>query len=104
MKVHIPNSAFLGNFEAFIKHFNNQDPTSLEIKSNQSWISIHPLVISMVIALAREIKLSGGSIINQDFSAKSRPYLLRMGLIEELTINHGFQSMRKLADLSKQEL
>jgi anti-sigma regulatory factor (Ser/Thr protein kinase) len=91
MKVHIPNSAFLGNFEAYIYGLDTTDNSFLEVTSNQKWISIHPLVIAMTIALAKEVKLNQGTINCQDFSAKSRPYLLRMGLIDELNPNHGHQ-------------
>ncbi len=91
MKVHIPNSAFLGNFEAYIYGLDTTDNSTLDITSNQKWISIHPLVIAMTIALAKEVKLNGGAITCQDFSAKSRPYLLRMGLIDELNPDHGLQ-------------
>jgi anti-sigma regulatory factor (Ser/Thr protein kinase) len=91
MKIHIPNSAFLGNFESFIYGLDTSNPNVLEVTSNQNWISIHPLIIAMTIALAKEVKLKGGVVTCQDFSAKSRPYLLRMGLIEELNPNHGIQ-------------
>ncbi len=91
MQVHIPNRAFLGNFESFITGLNLGDASLLEVTSNQKWISVHPLVLSMTIASAKEIKLQSGELTCQDFSAKSRPYFLRMGLIEALTPNHGIQ-------------
>lgn len=91
MKLHIPNSAFLGNIESFTKQFDSTDDTSLSVTSNQNWISVHPLVISMTVALAEEIRAKGGNITCQDFTAKSRSYLLRMGLIEALNPNHGIQ-------------
>jgi len=91
VKIHIPNSAFLGNIESFTKHFDPTDDSILEVTSNQSWISVHPLVISMIIALAEEIRLKNGQVRCNTFNAKSRPYLLRMGLIEALDPNHGIQ-------------
>lgn len=89
MKVHIPNSAFLGNIESYLYGLDTNDPSFLDVTSNQKWISIHPLVIAMTIALAKEVRLNQGKITCQDFSAKSRPYLLRMGLIDELNPDHG---------------
>ncbi|MBN9485139.1 MAG: hypothetical protein BGO70_10855 [Bacteroidetes bacterium 43-93] len=89
MKIHIPNSAFIGNIESFLNHFNPDNETELYVTSNQSWISIHPLVVSMVVALAEEVNLKGGVITGENFNAKSRPYLLRMGLVKALNPNHG---------------
>ncbi|MBL7704199.1 MAG: hypothetical protein JNM21_01515 [Taibaiella sp.] len=89
MKAHIPNSAFLGNIESYFYNLDTNDTSCLEVTSNQKWISVHPLVIAMTIALAKEVRLNKGEIKCQDFSAKSRPYFLRMGLIDELNPNHG---------------
>lgn len=91
MKLHIPNSAFLGNIESFTNHLDASDATQLHVTSNQKWISVHPLVISMTVALAEEIRLTGGEIKCKEFNAKSRSYLLRMGLIDALNPNHGIQ-------------
>jgi anti-sigma regulatory factor (Ser/Thr protein kinase) len=91
MKIHIPNSAFLGNIESITNQFDPNDASSLRVTSNQNWISVHPLVISMTIALAKEIELNGGQIVSDDFNAKSRAYLLRMGLIDALDPNHGIK-------------
>jgi len=93
MKVHIPNSAFLGNIESFTNQFDSTDDTSLTVTSNQNWISVHPLVISMTVALAEEIRAKGGNISCQDFTAKSRSYLLRMGLIDALNPNQFIADM-----------
>lgn len=89
MRVHIPNSAFLGNIETYLYGLDTTDDSFLQVTSNPKWISIHPLVIAMTIALAKEVKLNGGTINCEEFSAKSRPYLLRMGLIDELNPNRG---------------
>jgi anti-sigma regulatory factor (Ser/Thr protein kinase) len=91
VKIHIPNSAFLGNIESFTSKFDPLEFDELTVTSNQKWISVHPLVISMTIALAREIKMRQGQVNCMDFSAKSRPYLLRMGLIDSLIPNHNLQ-------------
>lgn len=91
MKLHIPNSAFLGNIESFTNQFDSTDETTLNVSSNQHWISVHPIVISMTVALAEEVRLNGGKIESDSFIAKSRPYLLRMGLIDALNPTHGLQ-------------
>lgn len=84
MKIHIPNSAFLGNIESFVSKFDPSNPSKLEVTSNEDWISIHPVVVSMVIALADEVKNNSGKINCESFTAKSKSYLIRMGLIESL--------------------
>lgn len=91
MKVNIPNSAFLGNIESFTKGLDLSDENGLEIESNPNWISIHPIVISMIVALCEEMKLNGNPISYQDITAKSRPYLIRMGLLDALNPDHGIE-------------
>ncbi len=51
MKIHIPNSAFLGNIDPFLKGFDPSSPDFLEITANEKWISAHPVVLSMIGAL-----------------------------------------------------
>ncbi|EKD68051.1 MAG: hypothetical protein ACD_48C00094G0001, partial [uncultured bacterium] len=46
MKIHIPNSAFLGNIDPFLRNFDTSNPEMLEITANKQWISIHPMVIA----------------------------------------------------------
>lgn len=89
MKIHLPNSAFIGNIDSFFKGFDPSNDKELIITSNQKWISVHPLIISMVIALSEEVKRKGGKIICEDFNAKSKSYLLRMGLIDSVQQDHG---------------
>ena len=51
MKIHLPNSAFLGNIDPFIRGFDPASPETLEISANEKWMSVHPAVLSMVAAL-----------------------------------------------------
>ena len=82
MKIHLPNSAFLGNIDPFLRSFNNADSSSLEITSNKQWISIHPAVLSMVAALGLKVK----KIKCKNMEAKSKHYLERMGLFQILNL------------------
>lgn len=91
MKIHIPNSAFLGNIESFTNNFNPEDESILKVTSNPNWISIHPLVISMIVALVEEIKIKKGKVDFEKITAKSRPYLVRMGLVDALDPNHNYE-------------
>ena len=82
MNIHIPNSAFLGNIDAFIARMNFSDPSSLHITTNESWISVHPVVLTMIAALGMTV--DPGKISVDDITASSGHYLARMGLFEML--------------------
>ena len=84
MKVFLPNSAFLGNIDPFLRAFDSTDPTELKITANKKWISIHPVVLSMVAALG--LAVEPANIECEKFEAKSKHYLERMGLFKLLGI------------------
>jgi len=84
MKLHIPNSAFLGNINTFLSRLDLSDNGILDITINKSWISIHPLVISMIAALGKQFRPE--SIKCEKVLARSGHYLVRMGLFNFLGI------------------
>lgn len=84
MKVHLPNSAFLGNIDPFLRGFDSSSPDSLEITANDKWISVHPAVLSMIAALGLTVKPE--NIRCQRFEARSGHYFVRMGLFKILNI------------------
>lgn len=84
MKLHLPNSAFLGNIDPFLRGINLQEPKRLEITANKKWISIHPVVLCIVAALGLNVEQS--KITCEKLEAKSRHYLQRMGLFKLLNI------------------
>ncbi|MBI3031861.1 sensor histidine kinase [Candidatus Woesearchaeota archaeon] len=84
MKIHLPNSAFLGNIDPFLKKISLLEPNKLEITANKKWISIHPVVLCMVAALGMNIKPS--KIACEKLEAKSKHYLQRMGLFRLLNL------------------
>lgn len=84
MKIYLPNSAFLGNIDPFLRSYDPSDPSKLEISSNKKWISIHPIVLSMVGALG--LTIDSSNIKCDPFEAKSKHYLERMGLFKLLQI------------------
>lgn len=88
MKLHLPNSAFLGNIDPFLSEFDPSKPDFLEITANKKWISVHPVVISMVASLGLTVKTE--NIQCEKLEAKSRHYLERMGLFKILKIPSGF--------------
>jgi anti-sigma regulatory factor (Ser/Thr protein kinase) len=87
VKVYLPNSAFLGNFEAFVRSFDPSDASSLRISANKKWISVHPAVLAMVAALGLTVEPS--RIDCDPFEAKSAHYFERMGLFRSLRIESG---------------
>lgn len=84
MRIHLPNSAFLGNIDPFLRGFDPTSPDTLEVTSNDKWIAVHPIVISMVAALGMTVKPE--RIRCSKFEARSRHYLKRMGLFDALGV------------------
>lgn len=89
MKIHLPNSAFLGNIDAFIRKIDLSNPGILEITSNESWISVHPVVLCIVAALGIEVRSreQPGSINCKRFTAASKHYFERIGLFKFLGLD-----------------
>jgi len=76
MKIHVPNSAFIYNIDSFLAGFDPSDPSILEVSTNDQWISMHPLVLCMIAALA--LKTDNATI--DEVKARSGHYITRMGL------------------------
>jgi anti-sigma regulatory factor (Ser/Thr protein kinase) len=87
MKIHLPNSAFLGNIDHFLSQFDPVNTDVLEITANEKWISVHPVVLAMVAALG--LTVEPAQIICNKITAKSGHYLKRMGLFKFLQIDSG---------------
>jgi len=87
MKIHLPNSAFLGNIDAFIQSFDNSNKNELEITANKKWISLHPVVLSMVAVLG--MKVGSKNIRCEKLEAASKHYFERIGLFRSLGISSG---------------
>lgn len=86
MRIHIPNSAWIGNIDPFLRSFDNSDPSRLDITSNERWVSVHPAVLCMISALGIRVRNSGGSINIGAVHAKSRNYFERIGLFRLLNL------------------
>ncbi len=87
MKVHLPNSAFLGNIDSFFNSLDMSDTNTLQISANKKWISVHPLVLAMVAALGQTVRPE--NIACEVFEAKSKHYFERMGLFRFLGVKSG---------------
>src|SRR3989344_3844386 len=89
MRIHIPNSAFLGNIDPFLRAFDTSNPNILEITANKKWISVHPVVLAMIAALGLSLKPE--QITCEHMEATSKHYLKRMGLFDLLQIKSGIE-------------
>ncbi|MBI4268462.1 sensor histidine kinase [Candidatus Uhrbacteria bacterium] len=89
MRIHLPNSAFLGNIDSFIKGFDPNDSSRLDITANKQWISLHPMALSMIASLGMTV--SAESISCERLEAKSKHYFERMGMFEFLRVSSGIE-------------
>jgi len=87
MKIYLPNSAFLGNIDPFLRSFDAFHPERLEITANKKWISVHPVVLCMIAALGSTVDKK--KITCEPLEAKSKHYFERMELFKMLDINSG---------------
>src|SRR5690606_24288178 len=86
MKIHIPNSAFLGNINHFLSRFDPSEPEKLEVTAHDKWFWVHPVVLSMIAALGKPVDPGN---ITCSIAAKTGVYLERMGLYSFLGIGSG---------------
>jgi len=85
MLVHLPNSAFLGNIDFFLSSLDLTSlPGSLTVTANKKWISIHPVVLSLVASLG--LKVGQGNTQCEELTAASKNYIVRMGLLKVLGV------------------
>src|SRR3989338_4667616 len=82
MKIHFPNSAFLGNIDPFLRAFDSSNPARLDITANKKWISLHPVALSMAAALG--LTAGKSNIRCEKLEAASKHYLARMNLFKIL--------------------
>ncbi len=87
MKIHISNSVWLGNIDPFLKGFDPDNTESLDITFHKKWMSIHPMVLSMIAALG--IGIQPSKINCETLEAKSKHYLERMKLFDFLGVKSG---------------
>ena len=94
MDIFLPNSAFLGNIEGFIKKYDATSSDSLNISFHTKSVSIHPVVLAMTACAGLTYKQKGKKInvdINSVINTKSLPYIIRMGLFDILDLDIDFE-------------
>jgi len=62
MQINLKQNTWLMNFEYMAKNFSTDDPSLLHIDFGEGFRSFHPLVYSMVGAMALEVKRNNGTI------------------------------------------
>ncbi len=89
MKIHLPNSAWLGNIDPFLRQFDPTNPNELLITANKKWISVHPVILTMIASLGQTV--SPKHISCEALEATSKHYFERMGLFAFLKIDSGIR-------------
>ncbi len=93
--MHIPNSAWLNSIDTFLEGFDPKNPEELSITFHKKWLSLHPMVLSMIAALG--LNLSPEKINCEELEAKSKHYLERMGLFDLLGVESGIKIKKREA-------
>src|SRR5665648_55780 len=90
MKIHLPNSAFLGNIDPFLKSIDIEDSSTLDITFNKKWVSVHPIVLCMISALWLSTK-NNAILKIQPLETKPKNYFERIGLFKLLGYDSGIK-------------
>ena len=88
MKINIPNSAWLGNIDPFLRSIDTSNPDSLNIATH-TWLSVHPLVLCIIAALGISVKPKNINI--DQIEAKNKHYFKTMKLFDLLKIDSGIK-------------
>jgi len=83
VRIHLPNSVFLGNINHFLNGFDPSEPDKLEITSHPKWFWVHPVVLCMIAAIGKPVRPEN---VRFESLARTKHYLTRMGLFEFLGI------------------
>lgn len=78
MIIHLSHRDYLRNFESFLRSFDSTKPEELKITTHAKWVNVHPVVLTIIAALAKTINPESISI--DEITATSGHYLDRMGL------------------------
>jgi anti-sigma regulatory factor (Ser/Thr protein kinase) len=90
MRVYFPNSGHLANFGGFARRQDMSDPSFLDFGMHPSYVSVHPLALSMAAAAAQRIRDEGGEV-RADLAGSDRSirYLSRMKLTDVMGVDPG---------------
>lgn len=91
VKIHLPNSAFLGNIESFVSKLDPRYPNRLSVTFNSRWVYVHPAVLSTVACAGLVARGNGGRVRANVPKIATLPYLIRMGLFDLLDVDPGYK-------------
>ncbi len=83
MKIHVPYSIWLGSIENFLRTIDLNDETKLDISFDPKWLSLHPVVFSIIGALGLHVDGKFGTTSIQA-SGPHLKQLYEIGLYEIL--------------------
>jgi len=89
MRVFLPNSASLQNFEGFLRKFDAEDETVLHFDMHPKWVNVHPAAIAFTAAVADYVSSLGGRHEGIVRPVKSLPYVKRMRLFDFVNLDSG---------------
>jgi len=82
MRIELPPSVWLGTIETFLKRLDPSDLEKLEIETGDSWVTVHPMILAMIAALASGIDRKNIDLKN--FKTISKDSFERMNLFKFL--------------------
>ncbi len=86
MRIHLPAGAWIGNINSFLKSLDTTNESELIVTSHEKWVSLHPFVLCMIVALGLKLKDKKNLHFNK-MEAKSKHYLERMGVFRLLNLD-----------------
>jgi hypothetical protein len=89
MKIFLPNSASLQNFEGFLRRFSAENEDVLEFEMHPKWVNVHPAAIAFTACAADYVSSKGGRHEGIVHPVRSLPYVKRMKLFDFLRLDAG---------------
>jgi anti-sigma regulatory factor (Ser/Thr protein kinase) len=81
MRVGLPDRAYLADIERFLAKVEDDGSNDLTFAPKQGLFSLHPLVLCMIVSMADDCRVNGGTVsVDGLIQNSSTRYLERMGL------------------------
>jgi hypothetical protein len=89
MRIFLPNSASLQNFEGFLRKFSPENELLLEFSMHPKWVNVHPAAVAFTACVADYVSALGGRHEGVVHPVRSLPYVKRMKLFDFLNLECG---------------
>lgn len=90
MKVLLSNQGMLRNFGSFLETVDLEDESTLEISTNEKWITVHPAILVFTTALAMRAGKSRSHIVGS--LPSSAASLSKMGFFDFVSTHNPFNN------------